>query len=135
MYFICVLQEPNNPLTMRLVWDWGEQFSDRDVSLFFNPLYSPPTPTPHPLPPLVVRTSISCLHIWSQCYFRFIPSMEIIGGGKPQVNVSLCRMIHPVLVVNCFKLFRSYHCTTYFNPLVFAQQKSNIIHLGKQFGD
>ncbi|KAG8265529.1 Belongs to the protein-tyrosine phosphatase [Homalodisca vitripennis] len=81
--------EPNNPLTMRSAWDWGEQFSDRDVSLFYNPLYCPPatSTTPQLLPPpLPVETGISALQVWSQCYFRFIPSMEIIGGGKPQHN-------------------------------------------------
>lgn len=24
---------------MRPVWDWGEQFSDKDIALFSNPLY------------------------------------------------------------------------------------------------
>uniref|UniRef100_A0A1B6FET7 Myotubularin phosphatase domain-containing protein n=1 Tax=Cuerna arida TaxID=1464854 RepID=A0A1B6FET7_9HEMI len=86
--------EPNNPLTMRSVWDWGEQFSDRDVSLFYNPLYCPPatSTTPQLPPPLPVETGISALQVWSQCYFRFIPSMEIVGGGKPQVDLS-CRLL------------------------------------------
>lgn len=27
---------------MRPVWDWGEQFSDKDLQLFTNPLYKRP---------------------------------------------------------------------------------------------
>lgn len=27
---------------LRPVWDWGEQFSDKDVALFTNPLYKKP---------------------------------------------------------------------------------------------
>ncbi|XP_054262707.1 myotubularin-related protein 10-B-like isoform X1 [Macrosteles quadrilineatus] len=86
------MSDPNNPLTIRPVWDWGEQFSERDVSLFSNPLYTPPPPSPYSLPPLQVQTGVSSLQIWSQCYFRFIPSMEIIGGGKPQVDLN-CRLL------------------------------------------
>lgn len=27
---------------LRPVWDWGEQFSDKDLALFSNPLYKKP---------------------------------------------------------------------------------------------
>lgn len=27
---------------LRSVWDWGEQFTDKDVALFTNPLYKKP---------------------------------------------------------------------------------------------
>lgn len=29
-------------MIMRPVWDWGEQFSDKDLALFTNPLYKKP---------------------------------------------------------------------------------------------
>lgn len=29
-------------LILRPVWDWGEQFSDKDLALFTNPLYKKP---------------------------------------------------------------------------------------------
>ncbi|XP_039291181.1 myotubularin-related protein 10-B [Nilaparvata lugens] len=79
--------EPNNPLTLRPVWDWGEQFLDRDVMLFSNPLYvHPPTSaTPVPLP---ASSRLPVLQLWSQCYFRFIPLLEIVGGGNPQIDLS-----------------------------------------------
>lgn len=84
--------EPNNPLTLRSIWDWGEQFSDRDVSLFLNPLYAAPPPTALRYPtshhPLILETGVSALELWSQCYFRFIPIMELIGGGNPQIDLT-----------------------------------------------
>lgn len=29
-------------MVLRPVWDWGEQFSDKDIALFSNPLYKKP---------------------------------------------------------------------------------------------
>lgn len=29
-------------ILLRPVWDWGEQFSERDIALFTNPLYKKP---------------------------------------------------------------------------------------------
>ncbi|XP_075226762.1 myotubularin-related protein 10-A isoform X2 [Lycorma delicatula] len=84
--------EPNNPLTLRSVWDWGEQFPDRDIVLFYNPLYQMPPTTSSHFPehhsPLAAASGISVLQFWSQCYFRFIPIIEIIGGGKPQIDLT-----------------------------------------------
>lgn len=60
-------------------------FPDKDISLFYNPFYVKPdrlTPTT----PLDIQPHISDLQIWSQCYFRFLPMLEIIEGGKPQVR-------------------------------------------------
>lgn len=31
---------------MRPVWDWGEQFADKDLALFINPLYKKPAEPP-----------------------------------------------------------------------------------------
>ncbi|XP_026681675.1 uncharacterized protein LOC103512379, partial [Diaphorina citri] len=75
--------EPNNPLTIRSLWDWGEQFSDRDILLFDNPLYNPANESN--------LLSLDCvalpqLQLWAQCYFRYIPQLELVGGGSPQVE-------------------------------------------------
>lgn len=84
--------EPNNPLTLRSVWDWGEQFPDRDIILFYNPLYQVPPSNSSHYPehhtPLNAASGIPVLQLWSQCYFRFIPMIEIIGGGKPQIDLT-----------------------------------------------
>lgn len=39
----------NDRIILRPVWDWGEQFSDRDIALFSNPLYKKPPDTGHAL--------------------------------------------------------------------------------------
>lgn len=33
----------NEQLILRPVWDWGEQFSDKDILLFANPFYKKPS--------------------------------------------------------------------------------------------
>lgn len=32
-----------NHLVLRPIWDFGEQFTDKDIALFTNPLYKKPT--------------------------------------------------------------------------------------------
>lgn len=34
-------------LILRPLWDWGEQFIDKDISLFTNPLFKKPSEQPH----------------------------------------------------------------------------------------
>lgn len=72
---------------LRNIWDWNEMFSKKDISLFYNPLYNYPENF-KPAAPLEVQPSISDLQLWSQCYFRFLPLLEIIGGGKPRVSLT-----------------------------------------------
>lgn len=67
---------------MRSAWDWSEQFSDKDVALFCNPLYDDSFKEK-----LVPNTRVCFLDIWSQCYFRFIPDLEIRSGGRPIVDL------------------------------------------------
>lgn len=69
---------------LRSIWDWEEQFLDRDLFHFHNPLYNASI-TNNEL--LKVSTKISCLSIWTQCYYRFLPNLEIANGGKPLVSV------------------------------------------------
>lgn len=80
------LQDPNNPLILRSVWE--ELLTGKDAPIFFNPLYNPVTSTisPSSINFLRVRPSLPNLQIWQQCYFRHIPLLEIRGGGNPQVK-------------------------------------------------
>lgn len=41
IYFIFLHFKQGN-LILRPVWDWGEQFADKDLALFSNPLYKKP---------------------------------------------------------------------------------------------
>lgn len=57
---------------------------DHDLVLFHNPLYSAAKDDDELLK---VSTEISCLSIWTQCYYRFLPTLEIVNGGKPLVSI------------------------------------------------
>lgn len=50
---------------------------------------------------LVPRSSVRDLEIWSQCYFRWIPMLEIKNGGFPQVD-----LFNRMLVNNIHRLQR-----------------------------
>ncbi|XP_063991002.1 myotubularin-related protein 10-B [Diachasmimorpha longicaudata] len=76
--------DPNTPLVLRSVWDWREQFTDQDILLFYNPLFNSKEPEKGPLKP---HHNISCLELWTQCYFRWIPPLEIHNGGKNHVEL------------------------------------------------
>lgn len=84
-FFFYFSKDPYNPLVLRNIWDWGEMFPDKDISLFYNPLYIKAFPLT-PSEPLCIQPCISDLQLWSQCYFRFLPLLEITDGGKPQVS-------------------------------------------------
>lgn len=68
---------------LRSIWGWEEQFIDRDLIQFHNPIYDS---TYSGL--LNVACEISCLNIWTQCYYRFLPTLEISKGGKPLVSLN-----------------------------------------------
>lgn len=69
-------------LIPRSVWDWSEQFAEHDVVLFRNPLYDKSARAR-----LRPQTGASALDVWRQCYFRWLPDLEIRNGGQPQVDM------------------------------------------------
>ncbi|XP_058833260.1 myotubularin-related protein 10-B isoform X4 [Topomyia yanbarensis] len=119
----------NDRIILRSTWDWGEQFSDKDIALFANPLYRKPPDTEYAhrrklrLPPSAYRLPcmdgnnsfttnnfvgvsnndvtaprLQCvflepqyalrnIEVWHQCYYRWIPFLEIKNGGYPQVDL------------------------------------------------
>lgn len=85
MFFL--FQDPNTPLVLRSVWDWREQFNDQDILLFYNPLF-----ISHSIKKIENRTvikplyAISSLELWTQCYFRWIPTLEIHNGGQRHIE-------------------------------------------------
>jgi Myotubularin-associated protein len=85
-----LFQDASNPFHLRTIWDWEEQFGPGDIALFHNPLYlleksAPPEPT-FKSGILAVSAGLSSLEVWLQCYCRWVPMLELIGGGRPQVN-------------------------------------------------
>ncbi|XP_059614071.1 myotubularin-related protein 10-B isoform X2 [Phlebotomus argentipes] len=133
----------NEGLILRSVWDWGEQFADKDIVYFSNPCYRRPVVEPsrrsvvlpasavplpiigapdyHPVQPLTggacsrasimpvdsadtriilsPQCSVKWLDIWVQCYYRWLPIVEIPNGGTPQVE-----LFHRVILSNVSKL-------------------------------
>lgn len=75
------------PLILRSVWDWREQLSEKDISFFCNPLYDDSFTKI-----LKPNTGLPSLEIWTQCYFRWLPDLEIRNGGKPQIDL-YCRYL------------------------------------------
>ncbi|XP_050421975.1 myotubularin-related protein 10-B isoform X2 [Adelges cooleyi] len=68
----------SSPFMLRSIWAWEEQFLDRDLVQFHNPLYNSTDDGT-----LKVASEVSCLSVWTQCYYRFLPTLEISSGGKP----------------------------------------------------
>lgn len=77
-----LLLQGTNRIALRSVWDWSEQFSDKDIALFCNPLFDDSN-----VQRLIPNTSVSGLDVWAQCYFRWLPELEIRNGGKAQVDL------------------------------------------------
>ena len=71
---------------LRSVWDWREQFSEQDILLFYNPLFNQENfqEGRKYIKPLY---SIPSIELWSQCYLRWIPPLEIHNGGKNHVEL------------------------------------------------
>lgn len=134
-----------NELIPRPVWDWSEQFLEKDKLFFTNPFYQkqkqevpcrrsvaipaggimlPGLAKPPSALMLQQRSTISpnsfvaqssipkdrylmpdhrtrSLAIWEQCYYRWMPIVEIKRGGFPQIELQ-----HRLLLSNVSKLQR-----------------------------
>ncbi|GBP58136.1 Myotubularin-related protein 10-A [Eumeta japonica] len=96
---------------LRPVWDWGEQFSEQDMSMFYNPLYA--GGKLQPLSQRMSRSSITSMEsrlerlrpcaappaveLWSQCYERWLLPLDAAGAGRVQYhiyNVAVLDQIH-----------------------------------------
>ncbi|XP_050293737.1 myotubularin-related protein 10-B [Anthonomus grandis grandis] len=84
------------PVTLRSVWDWREQFSEKDTALFCNPLYDDSF-----VQVLQPNTGLSNLDVWSQCYFRWLSDLEIPKGGKPQIDLYARYLVQEILQIQC----------------------------------
>ncbi|XP_059485322.1 myotubularin-related protein 10-B isoform X2 [Neocloeon triangulifer] len=84
----CAATDTHNPLHLRSVWDWEEQYGPEDVALFRNPLYALKLEKPlsTKLSALPISCGLSSLEVWQQCYCRWVPMLEMTGGGRVQVN-------------------------------------------------
>lgn len=72
----------SSPIILRSAWDWKEQFLEKDIALFCNPLYDDTY-----LYRLKPNVAVAFLDVWTQCYSRWLPDLEIRNGGKPQIDL------------------------------------------------
>lgn len=81
--------DPNTPLVLRSVWDWREQFNDQDILLFYNPLFIPRSVDKTENGTIIIKPlyAVSSLELWTQCYFRWIPTLEIRNGGQRHIEL------------------------------------------------
>lgn len=137
--------EKENGLILRPVWDWSEQFADKDKMFFNNPFYQrqrldnvpcrrsvaipagaimlPGLAKPHRVTMqaqnanqsliakdryLEPNCSTAVLAIWEQCYFRWMPMLEIKCGGQVQVE-----LYHRYLLNNISRLQRAIELQDY----------------------
>lgn len=82
-------RDTSKPIVLRTLWDWGEVFVEKDIALFRNPMYDPSKFGPV----LNAHSSLPNMALWSQCYFRWVPLLEIKCGGPPQIDLGL-RALH-----------------------------------------
>jgi len=86
------------------VWDWEEQYGAEDIALFRNPLYAIETADLPDLSSLSLKIGVlpvsfglSSLEVWLQCYCRWVPMLELTGGGRPQVNFQVRILAEEIL--------------------------------------
>lgn len=82
--------DKSNPLILRSAWDWGEQFQEKDKALFKNPLYN--TSSDNDIY-LEVKAGIANLSVWHQCYHRWLPLLDVRGGGTPQRDLTIRHLL------------------------------------------
>lgn len=96
------------------VWDWSKQFSSEDIALFRNPLYvaqeemnasnekhngvsSKSLSKDNESERLFADVSVANIQLWKQCYFRWIPPANIVGGGTPSSYLQQCILVGEIL--------------------------------------
>jgi len=105
---------PLLPYLLASVWDWSQQFSDAQISLMYDPLYtascdlsimSSITNGRKSSQPGLTVTEDGChqlqlkLHdvrLWSLCYLRWLTPLMIIGGGPACEYLTQCLVIEEI---------------------------------------
>ncbi|XP_045501274.1 myotubularin-related protein 10-B isoform X1 [Colias croceus] len=93
----------------RPIWDWAEQFGERDLALFYNPLYvghrtnaineqrlSMSSVCSRRSSGEVARlepcTSVAGAELWAQCYERWLAPLDAPAAGRVQYYWHNCRV-------------------------------------------
>lgn len=87
-------------LVLRPIWDWAEQFSDRDIALFTNPLYKKPPEqqnTRRPVTMMLPSTAVPLPGLHNPTNDRIFKNMQRQNSSPthtekplPEVNMFIC---------------------------------------------
>ena len=77
---------PNSP-NLNLTWE-SEDIPYHDLDW---PVYSI----------LPVAESVVDYQLWDQCYLRWIPVLDIRGGGQPSIYFNQCSFVNDILSLEC----------------------------------
>lgn len=98
------------PYLLPSAWDWLRQFSDSQISLMYDPLYtascdphftvSNGRKTLHGLAVtgdgLQLQTKLRDVQLWSLCYLRWLTPVMIIGGGPACEYLTQCLLVEEI---------------------------------------
>lgn len=73
-------------LVLRPVWDWGEQFSDKDLLLFTNPLYRRPLDVPSSRQSMAVHLPPSAIRLPSLTNNRMTLNLATATAASPKTS-------------------------------------------------
>ena len=82
---------PAHPRPLKLDLDWTAQLNDDEPPIPYHQLDWPVYST------LPVSDSLVDFRLWSQCYLRWIPVLDVRGGGRPPVYFHHCALVNEVL--------------------------------------
>lgn len=93
-------------------WDWPQQFSDSQISLMYDPLYtascdldivstvSNGRKSQHGLTVtedgFQLQLKLRDVHLWSLCYLRWLSPVMIIGGGAACEYLTQCLLVEEI---------------------------------------
>ena len=102
-----------NTMPFLSVWNWKQQFSEDQISLFYNPLYvlkheqclQPDSPTLSSSTGSIGNESVFLrpshdapfLQLWSLCYLRWLSPAQIVNGGQACEYLTQCLLVEEIL--------------------------------------
>jgi len=104
------------PCLLPSAWDWSRQFSDSQMSLMYDPLYTAScdlditssvtngrksSSTQHGLSVTAdgcvqLRSKLRDVGLWSLCYLRWLTPLMIVGGGSACEYLAQCLLVEEI---------------------------------------
>jgi len=100
------------PYLLPSAWDWAQQFSDSQISLMYDPLYtascdpniasafSNGRKSQHGIAVagdgFQLPTKLSDVRLWALCYLRWLSPVMIVGGGPACEYLTQCLLVEEI---------------------------------------